>query len=63
MAKRKTKWGERTYKRFLKEGRGKGDLSLYKPCDVLASSFSIFRHCYQSHGQSYQQSPSSPLQT
>ena len=31
MAKRKTKWGERTYKRFLKEGKGQGDLSLYKP--------------------------------
>ena len=31
MSKRKTKWGEGTYRRYLKEGRGKGDLSEYKP--------------------------------
>ena len=31
MAKRKTKWCYRTYIRFLRNGRGKGDLATYKP--------------------------------
>lgn len=31
MGKRNTKWSYRTYLRFLKNGRGKGDLDDYKP--------------------------------
>ena len=31
MAKRHIKWGERTYRRFLKEGRGQGELAAYNP--------------------------------
>lgn len=31
MGKRNTKWSYRTYLRFLKNGRGKGDLGDYKP--------------------------------
>lgn len=31
MGKRNVKWSERTYLRFLRNGRGKGDLAAYKP--------------------------------
>ena len=31
MGKRNTRWSHRTYLRFLREGRGKGDLAEYKP--------------------------------
>ena len=31
MGRRNTRWSQRTYLRFLREGRGKGDLAEYKP--------------------------------
>lgn len=32
MGKRRNLWSEKTYRRYLNEGRGSCDLAAYKPC-------------------------------